>query len=108
MSPRIQRGRPRRRTFIKEWRKVRRLTQQQLADRLDMSKASFSRIEAGKQAYTQDFLEALAEELNTDPASLIMRDPTKEDALWSIWDQAKPGERRQILDIAKVLMKRAQ
>jgi hypothetical protein len=34
-----------------------------------------------------------------------MRDPTDPDAIWSIWDQAKPGQRRQIVEIAKTLVK---
>jgi transcriptional regulator with XRE-family HTH domain len=67
--------RPRRRTFIKQWREYRDLTQDDLAERLETSKASISRIENGEQAYTQDFLEACADALRTDPASLLMRDP---------------------------------
>ena len=51
------------------------------------------------------FYEALAEALQTDAASLLMRDPTDDDAVWSIWDNAKPGERRMILDIAKTITK---
>lgn len=97
--------RQRRRTFFKEWRKHRGLSQEALADRLETSVASVSRIESGQQPYTQDYLEALAEALNTDPASLLMRDPTDPDAIWSLWDQAKPGERKMIVDIAKTVTK---
>jgi len=94
----------RRRHFIREWREFRDLTQDQLAARLDMSKASLSRIENFKQPYTQDFLEACAEALRTDPASLIMRNPMDDAAIWSIWDQAAPGERKQIEEVARVLV----
>src|ERR1700730_8538503 len=90
----------RRRTHIRQWREQRGLTQEQLAHRLDMSKAQLSRIETGQQPYTQDFLEACAEALMTDPASLIMRDPSDPEAIWSIWDQAKPGEKLQIIEVA--------
>lgn len=96
----------RRRHFIREWREYRDLTQDQLADRLGTSKATISRIEGYKQPYTQDFLEACAEALMTQPASLLMRNPKDEDAMWSIWDQAKPGERRQIEEVARVLIGR--
>lgn len=105
MPRRIRSERPRRRTFIKQWRLHRGLTQEQLAGRLDMSTAQLSRIEAGVQPYTQDVLESAAEALQTDPASLIMRDPEADDAIWSIWDHAKPGERRQIVEVAKALTK---
>lgn len=97
--------RARRRTFIKEWREYRQLTQDALAERLKTSKASISRIEAGSQAYTQDFLEACADALRTDPASLLMRDPTDEDAVWSLWNDAKVGERQMIENIVKTVLK---
>lgn len=97
--------RQRRRTFFKEWREHRGLSQERLADRMGTSVASVSRIESGKQPYTQDYLEALAYALQTDPASLLMRDPSDEDAIWSIWDNAKPGERRMIVDIARTVVK---
>lgn len=76
-----------------------------MADRLEMSKAQLSRVETGVQPYTQDFLEACAEALQTDPASLLTRDPSTEDAIWSLWDTAKPGERKLIVDIAKTIIK---
>lgn len=97
--------RARRRTFLKEWREYRQLTQDALAERLKTSKASISRIEAGTQAYTQDFLEACAEALRTDPASLLMRNPTDDEAVWSIWDKAKAGERQMIENIVRSVVK---
>lgn len=93
--------RPRRRTFIREWREFRELTQDQLGERLNTSGGSISRIESGVQPYTQDTLEALAEALQTDAASLLMRDPSAPDAIWSIWDQAKTVERDVIVDMAR-------
>lgn len=107
MPPRIafQKKRARRRTFFKEWRLLRGLSQEQLAERLETSVASISRIENGTQPYTQDVLEALAEALRTDPASLLMRNPDDPEAIWSIWDNAKPGERKMIVDIARTVTK---
>jgi transcriptional regulator with XRE-family HTH domain len=107
MPPRIgfKRPRQRRRTFFKEWREHRGLSQERLAERLETSVASVSRIEAGKQPYTQDYLEALATALQADPASLLMRNPLDPDAIWSIWDSAKPGERRMIIDLARTVVK---
>lgn len=107
MPPRIafQKKRTRRRTFFKEWREFRKLSQQQIAERLDTSVPSISRIESGTQPYTQDVLEALAEALMTDPASLLMRNPNDPEAIWSLWDSAKPGERKMIIDIARTVTK---
>lgn len=95
----------RRRLFIKEWRKYRQMTQETLAERAGMSIGNVNHLEQAKQGYTQEALEALANALNCSPAHLIMVDPTKGDAIWSIWDQAKPGERQMIVDIAKTITK---
>jgi len=91
--------------FIAEWREHRGLTQDMLAERLGTTKASISRIENGKQPYSQPFLEACAETLMTDPASLIMRNPLDKEAIWSLWDQAKPGQRKQIVRAVEKVMK---
>jgi transcriptional regulator with XRE-family HTH domain len=101
----FQKPRARRRTFFKEWRVHRGLSQEQLADRLETSVASISRIEKGSQPYTQDVLEALAEALMTDPASLLMRNPDDPEAMWSIWEQAKKGERQLIEELARSVVK---
>jgi transcriptional regulator with XRE-family HTH domain len=94
-----------RKTFIREWRKHRGLTLEQVAERAGMTPGNLSHLERGKQAYTQPALEALAEALNTSPASLLMRDPTHPDQIWSIWDQAREGEKRQIAEIAKTIIR---
>lgn len=101
----FQRPRQRRRTFFKEWRLHRGLSQEQLAERLGTSVPSISRIEKGIQPYTQDVLEALADALMTDPASLLMRNPIDPEAIWSLWDAAKPGERQMIVDLARTVTK---
>lgn len=94
-----------RKTYIREWRKYRVLTLEQLAERIEMTPSHLSMLERGQRAYTQETLEAVAHALQTDAASLLMRNPLDQDAIWSIWDQAKPGERRLIVDIAKTVVK---
>ena len=94
-----------RRTFIRPWREHRGLTLEQLAERIGTTHATLSRIERGLQPYSQPMLEAIAEGLSTDPASLLMRNPADPEGIWSVWDNAKPGERRQIVEIAKTLIK---
>jgi transcriptional regulator with XRE-family HTH domain len=95
----------RRRTFFRQWREHRGLTQEQLAERLETSVASISRFESGTQPYTQDVLEAMAEALSTDPASLLMRNPEDPEAMWSLWDRAKQGERQLIEELARSVVK---
>ena len=93
-----------RKTFVREWRIHRGLTIEQLADRVDMTEGYLSMFERGQRGYTQNTLEALADALQTDAASLIMRDPSQPDAIWSVWDQAKEGDRAKIVSIAETII----
>lgn len=98
--------------FFRQWRQYRGLTQAQLVARLEelpgdgipQTTASLSRLENGIQPYSQPLLEALADVLSTDPASLLMRNPLSEDGIWSIWDRASPGQRDQIVRVADALV----
>jgi len=99
-----QKNRERRRTFIREWREFRNLSQSALGERLGTSASMISRIENGLAPYTQDTLEGLADALATDPASLLMRNPQDKEAIWSILDKASQGERQMIADIAKTIV----
>lgn len=92
-----------RRTFIREWRKYRNLTLEQLAGRLEMTASHFSMLERGQRGYTQETLEAIADALQTDAASLIMRNPLDDEAIWSIWDSAKVADRQKIVAIARTI-----
>lgn len=97
---------PVQKNYIREWRKFRNhLTLERLADRVGTSHASLSRVERGLQPWNQRLLYALAEALQTDWQSLLMRDPTDPEGIWSLWDQAKPIERRQIVETAKIILK---
>jgi len=90
-------------TFIRAWRKHRGISLERLSDRLGITHASLSRIERGLQPYNQPLLEGLAKHLNTDTASLLMRDPSDPEGIWSIWDQANTPTRAQIVRLARAL-----
>lgn len=96
----------RRKTFIKEWRVYRRFTQEALAEKIDMTGPNLSLIERGLQNYTQETLEGLAIALECEPADLLTRAPADPEGLWKIWDDAAPEQRRQIVDLAKVVTRR--
>lgn len=96
-----------RRTFIREWRAFRGLTLEQLAARIEpMTPSNLSMLERGQRGYSQITLERIAEALRTDVASLLMRNPSDSEALWSLWERALPGERETITEIAETVMKR--
>ncbi|KAK0332807.1 hypothetical protein LTR94_023419 [Friedmanniomyces endolithicus] len=102
----------RRPTFIRAWRKDRGLTLAQLQDQLltlhgiEISEGQLSRIENAKSPYAQDLLEAIADVLQTEPASLIMRDPSQRQ-FWSIYDTLDPVQRQQVVAYADFIKKRA-
>ncbi|MBV9220648.1 MAG: helix-turn-helix transcriptional regulator [Methylobacteriaceae bacterium] len=98
-------SRPRQHIFLREWRQHRGYTLEQLAGMIGTTHATLSRIERGQLPYNQGFLERAAEMLMCEPADLLVRNPEDPDGIWSIWERAKPGERRQIVEIAKTLLR---
>lgn len=94
----------RRRIFLKEWRKHRQLTQEQLADRVGWSVGNVSQLEAGKQGYSDEGLALLADALNCTPGQILEVDPTNDQAIWSLWERAKPGQRQTLLEVAREMV----
>lgn len=93
--------------FLKEWRKFRELSQEQLAVRIGVSKGDISNWEKGKRRYNQDMLEALARALEIEsPGLLLLVDPTGPDSFWSYWEHASETQRRDIIRLAQVVMSR--
>jgi transcriptional regulator with XRE-family HTH domain len=90
-------------TFIRQWRQHRGYSLDQLAERVPMDKGNLSKVERGLLPYNQELLERMAEALGTDPASLIMRDPSDSAAVWSIWDHASPGDKARIERVVTAL-----
>ena len=90
------------------WRKYRNeMTQEALAERIGKSKGFISQLEGGTSGFSQDTLEALAEALQCRPGDLINVDPSKEEAIWSLWEAATPAERSQIVAYGEGLTKKA-
>ena len=99
----IKKKRQFRRTYIREWRKYRELTLEELASRVDMTASHFSMLERGQRGYTQETLEAIAVALQTSDGALLTRNPLDDSADWSVWDQAKPAERKLALELLKTV-----
>ena len=96
----------RRKTYLREWRRSKPgRTLDSVAAELHISQPQLGRIERGDSPYSQDLLEALAELYGCSVADLLMRNPTDADAIWSIWDNAKPGEKRLIAAAAQAIVK---
>lgn len=102
----------RRRHFIKEWRKFRGLTQEQLAERVGVAVSSISQLETMKQGYSQPTLEAIADALQCEPADLLMRKPPNKDdpddpngGIWSIWENLDQPAKIQAIQILETFRK---
>lgn len=101
------------RTYIKEWREHRgRMTLAQLAARLELiggaiakTEASLSRIENGKQPYTQETLEAIAVALDTTPDQLIGRNPLKEGTVISLTDRLTDRQLEQAKAVIEAMIR---
>lgn len=72
--------------FFKEWRKKRRLTQEQLAELVGVTPPSISQLENGKQGFTDTTLLQIASALKCHPGELLMRDPTIKEG-WRLYLQ---------------------
>lgn len=103
------------RIYLKEWRKHRGLTQREVVDRLagmddpmlPATEASLSRLENGKQPYSQRVLEALAHIYSADPEHLIGRHPEKEGDVIDLWSVMNDNQRRQAKAVLEALLKDA-
>lgn len=96
----------RKKTYLREWRRAKSgRTLEQVAEHIGISQPQLGRIERGDSPYNQDLLEALADLYGCTVADLLMRDPNEPNGIWSIWDHAKPGERRMIAAAAEAILK---
>lgn len=86
-----------RKTYVREWRKFRGLTLEQLAERVGVTAGALSQLERGEVNYTQPMLEALADELDCAPADLIMRDPKAEVGLHLVWNRIPTEDKPKAL-----------
>lgn len=76
-----------------------------MAERIGMNQGHLSRIEKGDRPYDQEFLERASDVLNCTPADLLMRDPSKPESIFTIWEQLEPAAQSQIVEIAKTFKK---
>jgi len=91
------------RHFVRQWRKYRMLTIEQLAERIGVTHGAIGQLERGEVNYTQPMLEAIADALMCEPGDLVMRDPLASQSIWSVWEHASTEQRDQIVRIAEAI-----
>lgn len=107
--PPVKKSKHRRtKTFLKEWRKFRDLSQEVASDRLEVDKATLSRIERGESPYNQDFLEKMALAYGCDPSDLLTVNPLAPDPPRLIYDKLRassPATQERALAILEAFLK---
>jgi transcriptional regulator with XRE-family HTH domain len=91
-------------TFLRQWRRHRGLTLERAAEFFHMTGQNLGKIERGQVPYDQTLLERAAELYACVVADLLMRDPSDPEGMWSLWDRARPAERRQAVELIKVVV----
>ena len=91
-------------TYLRQWRQHRGETLVGAGAKLGLSHGQLSRIERGKQPYSQDLLEGAAELYGCEPADLLVRDPSEAVDIRAIWAAAPEDERLQIVRVAEALV----
>lgn len=92
-----------RRHYVREWRKFRGLTQEQLAERTPFTSGAISQLETGRTRYTQEMLEALAFALDCRPGDLLNRDPNKEGDVVDLFDGMTDDDKRRAILMIQAL-----
>lgn len=94
--------------YIKEWRKKRKLTQKELAARMErepgvelMSYVTVSNIERGEQSPTLEQLYALADALDVTIAMLVTHHPDKDGEVVDLLGRLRPDNRETVLKMLK-------
>lgn len=80
------------RYYFREWRKFRGYNQEALAELVGVTPSSISQLESGKQGFTDTTLAAMAAALKCHPGELLMRDPTRADSFWPLFEKAEKLE----------------
>ncbi|MDN3574651.1 helix-turn-helix domain-containing protein [Methylobacterium longum] len=104
MPPIAKPKRERRPSFLRQWRKSLNMTLEAVGEQVGMTGPNLGRIEKGEVPYSQDLLEQLAEIYGCEVADLLIRNPADPEGMWSLWQQAKPEQRRVITSMARGLL----
>lgn len=95
--------RERQRHYMREWRKYLKLTQEQVAERVEIDNATLSRLERGAIPYNQDILEKIALAYGCDVEDLLSIDPLKPDPPRLIYNRLRKAPKHLQEQAARVI-----
>lgn len=92
--------------FLRAWREFRKLSQSELAEKVDTNANMIGYLESGDRGLSAKWLRRLAPALRTTPGMLLDNDPNEMDSdLIDIWVNGNESQRRQIAAVAKTLVR---
>lgn len=92
--------------YLREWRKFRGMTQQELADALDTSKSVISDMERGELQLSPKWLRRIAPILKTQPGHILDYDPAQVDTdIIDIWSRIDATDRDQAVRVLRSFVK---
>lgn len=84
------------RNYLKEWRVYRGMSQDELAAKIDTTKAVISLLENEKRPLSSKWLRRLAEALDTQPGYILDHDPNEINSdIFDIWSRIDKIDREQ-------------
>lgn len=96
----------RNRTFLAEWRKFRNMTQERVAEMVEVDQTTISRLERGKVPYDQDILERLSLVYGCEPHELIAINPLLGPEIKLVWTAVEKSPRRkEIFAVINTMLK---
>jgi transcriptional regulator with XRE-family HTH domain len=88
--------------YLREWRKFRHLTQQELADAVGTSKTVVSEMERGNLQLSPKWLRKFAPVLRTQPGYILDHDPEELDSdIIDIWARIDERDKEQALRVLR-------
>jgi transcriptional regulator with XRE-family HTH domain len=102
----MENGKPWRRTFIKEWREFRGMTQTELGEAIERSGATISQLENQQSPYRQATLEAIARALGCTTGDLLHRAPQASEALHDILRYLTEEQRAEAIEHIMIIRRR--
>jgi transcriptional regulator with XRE-family HTH domain len=94
--------------YIRQWRECKHVTQEQLAEMLEVDRTTVGKIENHKLPYNQDYLERVSLALGVDIEDLVSVDPsaaTQPKLVWSKVEKAAPELQEKIRFVIEAMLK---
>jgi len=108
MAPVKKSPHDRSKTFLRAWRLSRDMTQEEVAEKVEVNFTTIGRLERGEIPYNQDILEKLALIYGCDASDFLENDPLKPSPPKLIINnirKAPPDLQRQILAVVETMLK---